>query len=269
MNPRRLATNLANEMDSTMNTTTQRKRAWLAASLLFLLALPWPAQAFYNPQPGRWLNRDPIGEEGGANAFLLADNQPIDAFDALGLLQFASEGRAYYDGPWLITGQVSRSSSESGEADSASAYFRQSVVEIKGCTGGICNSGGTGRSASFIQASVKNDATCKVTVECDCTVRWFITNHTPQQRGRKGFVVEVTVLGHMLRKEYRPKPLPNGSWYAFGAGSFSRRASFTLASGAEEKLYYGIDLGSTSAPEIPGAGFSEDMSGECLCEAKL
>jgi len=234
--------------------------AWLLA--------PTSANAFYNPQAGRWLNRDPIGEEGGANAFLLADNQAIDGFDVLGLLQFASEGRVHYDGPWPITGQVTRSASESGKANSASAYFRQSVVEIKGCEGGICNSGGTGSSSSFIRASVKNDAGCKVTVECECTIRWFLTNHTPQKRGRKGFVVEVTVLGHKLRQEYRPKPQPNGSWYAFGAGSFSRRATFTLAAGGEEKLYDGTDLSNTSAPEIPGAGFSEDMSGECSCEVK-
>jgi len=46
---------------------------------------------YYNPQTGRWPNRDPIEEEGGNNLYAFVDNSPIDAIDPDGLwkLKFA------------------------------------------------------------------------------------------------------------------------------------------------------------------------------------
>ncbi|MGB0581440.1 MAG: RHS repeat-associated core domain-containing protein, partial [Limisphaerales bacterium] len=40
---------------------------------------------FYNPDSGRWLNRDPIGEAGGLNLQAFVRNSTIDLFDPLGL----------------------------------------------------------------------------------------------------------------------------------------------------------------------------------------
>gem|GEM_PF-996060 len=31
---------------------------------------------YYNPETGRWLNRDPITEEGGSNVYRIVDNAP-------------------------------------------------------------------------------------------------------------------------------------------------------------------------------------------------
>jgi RHS repeat-associated protein len=42
----------------------------------------------YEPETGRWLSRDPIGEEGGANLFALVDNCPINFVDRLGMDRF-------------------------------------------------------------------------------------------------------------------------------------------------------------------------------------
>ncbi len=42
-------------------------------------------QAFYSPEQGRWLSRDPIEEEGGANQYGFVANTPVNAFDYLGL----------------------------------------------------------------------------------------------------------------------------------------------------------------------------------------
>jgi|GEM_PF-1693510 len=41
----------------------------------------------YEPAPGRpkWLNRDPIGEEGGLNLYRMVGNDPVDRLDYLGL----------------------------------------------------------------------------------------------------------------------------------------------------------------------------------------
>ncbi len=39
----------------------------------------------YNPVFGRWLSRDPIGEEGGVNLYGYVENDPVDNTDSLGL----------------------------------------------------------------------------------------------------------------------------------------------------------------------------------------
>jgi RHS repeat-associated protein len=40
---------------------------------------------YYNPQIGRWLSRDPLGEQGGVNLYAMVGNNPINLWDILGL----------------------------------------------------------------------------------------------------------------------------------------------------------------------------------------
>jgi RHS repeat-associated protein len=40
---------------------------------------------FYNPESGRWLNRDPIAEQGGLNLYGFVINNPLNKIDNLGL----------------------------------------------------------------------------------------------------------------------------------------------------------------------------------------
>lgn len=47
---------------------------------------------FYDPQNGRWLNRDPLGEEGGVNLYGFVFNNPIRLLDAWGLSSFNEYG---------------------------------------------------------------------------------------------------------------------------------------------------------------------------------
>ncbi len=41
-------------------------------------------ERFYSPELGRWLNRDPIEEDGGDNLYMFCGNNGVNAFDALG-----------------------------------------------------------------------------------------------------------------------------------------------------------------------------------------
>ena len=53
---------------------------------------------FYNPALGRWMTRDPIGENGGINLFTFAGNNPTNWVDPFGLV----------DLNWIPTGQAER-----------------------------------------------------------------------------------------------------------------------------------------------------------------
>lgn len=58
--------------------------AIIAAAVLFH-ASALRAPAWYAPQAGRWLNRDPVGEKGGPNIYAAGENDPANKSDALGL----------------------------------------------------------------------------------------------------------------------------------------------------------------------------------------
>ena len=61
----------------------------LLLAVLALLALNNIASAHYNPTIGRWINRDPLGEEGGQNLYGFVLNRPPSAYDVLGLSVYA------------------------------------------------------------------------------------------------------------------------------------------------------------------------------------
>ena len=41
---------------------------------------------YYNPSTGRWLNRDPVEENGGKNLYVFVQDNPINSFDRIGLI---------------------------------------------------------------------------------------------------------------------------------------------------------------------------------------
>jgi RHS repeat-associated protein len=55
-------------------------------------ALLYYGHRYYSPSLGRWLNRDPIGEEGGVNRYALVNNIPLEFVDGLGQALFFVNG---------------------------------------------------------------------------------------------------------------------------------------------------------------------------------
>ena len=47
---------------------------------------------YYSPVLGRWTSRDPIGEEGGGNLYVLVYNNPVHHIDVFGLFQWPHRG---------------------------------------------------------------------------------------------------------------------------------------------------------------------------------
>jgi hypothetical protein len=61
---------------------------WNTAFALGVLAFVATAElalAFHDPNLGRWMNRDPIGEAGGVNLYTFVENDPVDWVDLHGL----------------------------------------------------------------------------------------------------------------------------------------------------------------------------------------
>lgn len=63
---------------------TRMARMLLLLLLALVVGIP-RAHAFYNPTAGKWVNRDPIGERGGANLHGFVGNNPLAKIDRQGM----------------------------------------------------------------------------------------------------------------------------------------------------------------------------------------
>ena len=72
-----------------MKGKNMKSRTWLVLvwGIALLAISEWSAAAYYNPQTGRWLSRDPIAERGGANVYGFVLNSPNNFVDPHGLWQ--------------------------------------------------------------------------------------------------------------------------------------------------------------------------------------
>jgi hypothetical protein len=78
---------------------TQVRPLLSALALMFLLSLTNLASAYYDPGVQRWLNRDPMEEDGGLNLYSIESNDPIDRHDAFGL-EGKPQPPKWDPGPW-------------------------------------------------------------------------------------------------------------------------------------------------------------------------
>ena len=221
---------------------------------------------FYNASTGRWLSRDPIGEDGGANLYEFADNAPVIYLDPFGLdgLTYNSDGEYYFNGHM---GGYSSQGSASGKQDSSYAWFSQSAT-VNNCPGGLCNSGGTGSSSSFVTATVKNSGKCSLKVHCVCNISWSGSSTTIKYN-TSGFTAKSTVLDKSFNHRFAAKGKGTGTPPVFsvsGSGADANQEDFTLAVGASKDLYNGYIA--IAVGNVPGDSFSASMSGGCTCTAK-
>jgi RHS repeat-associated protein len=69
---------------------------------------------FYEPSLSRWLNQDPIGENGGINLYRFVGNSPVSRTDPFGLWAYFQpstwfDGNGYQPGPWEdLNGQAAQ-----------------------------------------------------------------------------------------------------------------------------------------------------------------
>lgn len=63
-------------------------------------------QRFYNPNLGRFVNRDPIEEEGGWNLYGMCGNDPVNNYDFLGYETDDASGSFQPPGPYLESGNL-------------------------------------------------------------------------------------------------------------------------------------------------------------------
>lgn len=51
---------------------------------ILLVTIPLGSHAYYQAEQGRWISRDPIGEQGGIDPYAMVGNAPCDDYDILG-----------------------------------------------------------------------------------------------------------------------------------------------------------------------------------------
>ena len=74
---------MAKRIQSTNLSTKSMKTHPLKILFLLLTLLTSIASAHYDPAMGRWLNRDPIAENGGVNLYGFVGNDGLNKLDVL------------------------------------------------------------------------------------------------------------------------------------------------------------------------------------------
>ena len=67
-------------------------------TLTGMIVLAHTASAHYDPNIGRWINRDPIYEKGGANLYGFAGNDGVNRWDYIGMID---PGLGFIPKPWV------------------------------------------------------------------------------------------------------------------------------------------------------------------------
>jgi hypothetical protein len=85
-----------------MKETVVKTKLLVGITALLGFLLGGDALAFFNPQTGRWLSRDPAGEEAGVNLYTSMENAPIRCIDALGLDIWVFHSYVGFGHEWVV-----------------------------------------------------------------------------------------------------------------------------------------------------------------------
>lgn len=86
----------------------------------------------YNPLDGRWLSRDPIGEEGGANLYAFVGNDPLNSVDLLGLAEstYQTGEEAFSAAAVMVVEAMEEKYFHAYRADKDTAKMEENIVAI-------------------------------------------------------------------------------------------------------------------------------------------
>ncbi len=143
---------------------------------------------FYYPETGRWLNRDPIGEEGGENLYVFVSNVPISAVDFFGLQEINTkfEARDYYRskkggstgaGQKLMNQIIKSKGFRDSKKDTVGNIISQLYDEVKDL---CCRTSGTlNRSEGQVGFDAGNDIVGNITVYVSSyEVKWYRNSYS-------------------------------------------------------------------------------------------
>ena len=85
---------------------------------------------FYRPDLGRWLNRDPIEEEGGENLYAFCNNSPVLCYDVNGCWAFIDNAIAAIGGALVGVACQAIADAMKGEASGWEAYVGSAVSGV-------------------------------------------------------------------------------------------------------------------------------------------
>ena len=120
---------------------------------------------YYNPVLGRWINRDPLGEDGGMHLYCYVTNGAASRLDALGLL------------PWCLPSSPCATSSSAAlmpaELDRTSEQWTGDVAGLPGPGGGVSDHfPASGAEEAAPGRIVGCFSTCSSPSGCTRTLTW-------------------------------------------------------------------------------------------------
>jgi len=155
-------------------------RLSILMSLLLLAVSVQQSSAFYNPQTGRWLSRDPIAERGGRAMYAFIINNPVRGIDFLGLWTLYPPDPAINtvicDGKGDLKVQIGTDNDKNTSScrlDCTTAHEQSHIDDIKATSPDICKGQPEGQVVGATGDELKATEKKAYTADIDCIQRWI------------------------------------------------------------------------------------------------